>query len=148
MKNTQSFFPAETKIYMGFPTNIVIFFAVGVIFILVGFSGFYFNETQAIWPSLILGNILIGIGFWELSRRKKYSNQPQIVLNERGIQVIGHDFAEWKEIKYARVAASGAATSCLVFTHKDKEISVSLVGLNVKDDKLEIMLSHYRKSAK
>lgn len=147
MKNTNASFPPETKIYMGFPTNIVIFFVVGVVFILVGFSGFYFDETQAILPSLILGNILIGIGFWEIVRRKKYSSAPLIILNGRGIQVVGHEFAAWNDIKYARVA-SGAATSCLVFTHKDKEISVSLVGLNVKDDELETMLSHYRKLAK
>lgn len=148
MKNTNASFPAETKIHMAFPTNIVIFFATAIAFALVGVSGLYFNEIQVLWPSLILSSVLIGIGFWELSKRKKYTGAPKIILNAQGIQVIGHKFAAWNDIKYARVASSATSASYLTFNHHGQDISVSLVGLNVQDDQLEQMLSYYRKLAK
>lgn len=143
MQRSDFSFPAETRIYYGFPSRIVLFFLGALATGVVALLGVYFKEPDSILPASMMSLFLIGLGIWELRRRN--SRQVQIVLNARGIQVAGHEFAEWKHVKYERVTPSGSATYSLCFDNKGEQISFPLFDVKVEIEELEKMLIFYRK---
>ena len=82
---------------------------------------------------------------WELRLRK--TNEPQIVLNARGIKLAGSDFAKWEHIKDERIGRSGSASYSLYFENNEKEISFPLFDVKVDVEELEKMLVFYRKAS-
>ena len=144
MQHSDLSFPEETRIYYGFPTRIVLFFLGALGTGVVAFLGVYFQETGSILPAAMMSTFLIGLGIWEL--RKRDTLQPQIVLNARGIQVAGYDFAAWNDIKHERVRPSGSASYSLIFENKGREIVFPLFDLKVDVGRLEQMLVFYRKA--
>jgi hypothetical protein len=145
MQRSDFSFPEETRIYYSFPYTVLFLFLGALAFGVVAALGFYFQETEGVWFSIVVSLLLFGLAYWQLRERKP--NEPPIILNKHGIKVAGYDFAEWQHIRYERVSSSTDSVPDLCFDNKGTSVSYPLIDLKVKDEELAQMLIFYRKAS-
>jgi hypothetical protein len=143
MQRSDFSFPEETRIYYSFPYTVLFLFLGALAFGVVAALGFYFQETEGVWFSIVVSLSLVGLAYWQHRERKP--NEPPIILNKHGIKVTGYDFAEWQYVKNERVSSSSVPDLC--FDNKGTLVSYPLIDLKVKDEELAQMLIFYRKAS-
>ena len=101
---------------------------------------------------------LIGIGislagaFFGFKEYKKINNrEPQIILNEKGIQTISTEFHNWTEINNDKVIREGFGKETnfyLVYNHTDGEEKIKIDDYDIDQKKLNELLNIYRERNK
>ena len=108
--------------------------------------GFVFFLTDNILISGIAVFIVIVV-FQYLNRDKLKREQPQIILNDKGIETISAGFISWENIKNEHVYIIRAGKSSKYYLNYEvfeRQESVLLTGLNIGDGRMAKLLILYR----
>jgi hypothetical protein len=133
--------PSETYIYHS--KALIYFYFFITLFTIVGIVYLF---TIDILVSGITA-LIVALTFRQLNRDKLKRVQPQIILNDKGIETVSAGFASWKNIKNEQVFVISAGKSTkyyLKYEVSERQESVLLTGLNIGDGKMAKLLILYR----
>ena len=91
--------------------------------------------------------LIVVLIFRQLNRDKLKKVQPQIILNDKGIETVLAGFASWENIKNEQVFVISAGKNTkyyLKYEVSERQESVLLTGLNIGDGKMAKLLILYR----
>jgi len=133
--------PAETLIYYSKKT---IYFEIGIMTIFLG-AGIYLLVTGIYLP----GVFSCGIGlFFIYSEYKKVANKdPQIIINEKGMETSATGFHEWKDISDDEVITRPSGRSSvtnLEYNYPGGSAKLNISELDTNKKALEDILHTYR----
>ncbi len=133
--------PAETVIYYSRGAILVRM----VLIMLCGVVGIYF----LIEKNYIAGALLSIVGVWfSYSEYKKFLNKlPQIILNNKGIEIQLTGFTEWENIEDEKVISRSSGrttTTYLEYLYPDGNVQLSIEELDITKKKLQNLLHTYR----
>ncbi|MUU79882.1 hypothetical protein [Winogradskyella endarachnes] len=117
--------------------------------ILIAIGGVYFF-FQGTTMNYILGVILTGVGIYNSIKQsqKAFNNEPQIIINSKGIQTNSVEFKNWSNIENEEVIQEGygkSAKSYLSYFYDDAEFEkIEIDSLNVTHRELENIIRTYR----
>ncbi|MEL4309083.1 hypothetical protein [Joostella sp. CR20] len=117
--------------------------------ILITIGGVYFF-FQGTTMNYILGVILIGVGIYNSIKQsqKAFNNEPQIIIDSKGIQTNNVEFKSWSNIESEEVVQEGygkSAKSYLTYFYDEEEFEkIEIDSLNVTHRELENIIRTYR----
>jgi len=138
--------PSKTEIYYSKLTSVIeLIISVGLISI-----GIYFAKGGTPKNYILAGIIgLIGIYGSIKEFRKFLNNEPQIIIDDKGIKTIKTGFKSWADIVSAEVIVEGygnSAKSYLTLSYANGESDkIKIDELNISGYRLENLLHTYRK---
>jgi hypothetical protein len=134
--------PKETRIYYYKGTLIINLEALAV-FLLVTIY-FLFVSDAYLFGSIVLTIELVFI-YLNFSRLK--NNQPQIIINEAGIESVRTPFYKWSEISeddVLRLHSGKTYNYYLTYKHPHGVVEIKINNYNIEPEKMTTLLSIYR----
>jgi len=134
--------PYETAIYYGKVQN---FFEMLIWVVMVGMGVFVLIGES--YP--IIGILMIGIGGYVAIKEFKQAtnNEPQIILNDMGMQTISAGFYKWSEIRNEEVKMRGSGKSVrfyFIYDHPLGSEDISIDDFKINKKELEKLMRVYR----
>lgn len=135
----------QTEIYYSKTNNYAELF----IFLVLAGGGIYLLLQEAT-KSRGIGAVALAIGIYYLYKtfKKILDKQPQIIINEKGIETRKFGFKEWSDIVGENVTQEGFGKSAemfLVYCYDDEQYAkIELEGLKINRTELSNMLRTYR----
>lgn len=145
----------EYKEDYSLPPKIEIFYSkiynyveLGVSILIIGVGIYFFLQGET--KKYILGVIMSAIGLYSTVKesRKALNNNPQIIIDSKGIKTKNVDFKNWSNISNEEVIQEGygkSSKSYLTYYYDDDEFEkIEIDSLNISHRALENILRTYR----
>lgn len=133
--------PYETLIYFSKGKK-VFEIILGIVFLAIGLYITIINEEYFGLIAVIGGLLLLYTGIRDVT-----NNEPQIMIDHRGIKTAKTDFAEWKDIRSEEIVQERSGKSVqyyLVYSHLKGLEKVNIDSLDINQKTLNNLLRVYR----
>lgn len=124
------------------------YFELGVSIVIMGLGIFLLAKEEN--KQYVLGTIMMAIGLYSTVKgsRKAFNNEPQIIIDSKGIKTRNVAFKNWSTIKGEEVVQESHGKSAkfyLTYSYEGNEFEkLEIDSLNVKPRALENILRTYR----